>query len=60
MKNFKIFGEENGEIAPYFTSKNGKWRCACCGDEVDADLVAAILVMQSSNDDDYISDKEVA
>jgi hypothetical protein len=60
MKDFTIFGEEDGELKAYYASTNGKWRCVCCKKALTTDMVAALLAKHSANEDEYSDDKEVA
>ena len=60
MRNFMIYGEEDGEIKSCYASTNGKWKCLCCGKSLTADLVGALLAKHSANDDKYFEDRESA
>ena len=59
MRDFTLYGGEDGEMKPLYSSTNGKWRCVCCGKALTTDLVAALLVKHSANDEDYFDNKEV-
>jgi len=60
MKDFTIYGEEDGEVKAFYASNNGKWICLCCKKALTVETVAALLKKHSSNDDNFNGDKEVA
>jgi len=59
MRDFTLYGDEDGEMKALYSSTNGKWS-VCCGKALTTDLVAALLVKHSANDDEYFDDKGVA
>ena len=60
MKDFTIFGEQDGELKAYYASNNGRWTCLCCGKALAVEKVAALLIKHSANEDNFNGDKEVA
>ena len=59
MREFTLFGYEDGEMKACFSSTDGKWKCMCCGESLTIDSVAALLYENSENDGDCFEEKEV-